>query len=318
MALDARLIKGDQQTLSALYHVVLRAELTARLGVRWEPPEHGICEIADVPEPLLAEFSTRTAAVARRIDDKLDRFIDTMGREPTPRERWRLEREAATDSRPAKAHAAEAHTLHEGWAEQTRALGLEPVDVVGHAIDQVAGRDVVDRDTTMSMIDTAMVTISEKQSSWRPTELTRELAALVPTDTVLPADRLVTWLDKLTDHVVANYCIDVSKPVEPDALLRKDGRPVTESVVDRALTTQAILDQEAALVEWVDRRLAYDGIDEPDAVTRSGLDLNAAQAEGAAAVAGTADIVLVVGPAGTGKTTALAPAVAQLRAEGVC
>ena len=118
LALDARLIKRDQQTLSALYHVSLRAELTARLGVRWHEPEHGISEIADVPDALLAEFSTRTAAVTRRIDDKLDRFIETMGREPTPRERWRLEREAAIDSRPAKAHAADAQTLHDGWAEQ--------------------------------------------------------------------------------------------------------------------------------------------------------------------------------------------------------
>ncbi|HAM21430.1 MAG TPA: hypothetical protein DCQ04_04005, partial [Actinobacteria bacterium] len=316
LALDARLIKRDQQTLSALYHVALRTELTERLGGRWHETEHGICEIADVPEVLLAEFSTRTAAVARRIDDKLDRFIETMGREPTPRERWRLEREAATDSRPAKAHAADAQTLHDGWAAQTRALGLEPAAVVGHAIDQVAGREVVDRATTMSMIATAMATISDKQSSWRPTELLRELAALVPTDTVLPTDRLVEWLNKLTDYVVDSYCIDVSKPIDPDALLRKDGRPVTESVVDRALTTQAILDQEAALIDWVDRRLAYDGIDQPEAVTRSGLDLNPAQAEGAAAVAGSADIVLVVGPAGTGKTTALAPAVAQLRADG--
>ena len=316
LALDARLIKRDQQTLSALYHASLRAELTARLGVRWHEPEHGICEIADVPEALLAEFSTRTAAVARRIDDKLDRFIETMGREPTPRERWRLEREAATDSRPAKAHAADAQTLHDGWAAQTRGLGLEPAAVVEQAIDQVAGRDVVDPATTMSMIDTAMATISEKQSSWRPTELLRELAALVPTDTVIPTNRLVEWLNKLTDHVVDSYCVDVSKPIEPDALLRKDGRPVSESVVDRALTTQAILDQEAALIDWVDRRLAYDGIDQPDAVTRSGLDLNPTQAQGAAAVAGTADIVLVVGPAGTGKTTALAPAVAQLRTDG--
>jgi len=316
LALDARLIKRDQQTLSALYHVALRAELTARLGVRWHQTEHGIAEMADVPEALLAEFSTRTAAVARRVDDKLDRFIETMGREPTPRERWRLEREAATDSRPAKAHAADAQTLHDGWAAQTRQLGLEPAAVVEHAIDQVGGRDVVDRATTMSMIDTAMATISEKQSSWRPTELLRELAALVPTDTVMSTPRLVEWLNKLTDHVVANYCIDVSKPIDPDALLRKDGRPVTESVVDRALTTQAILDQEAALIDWVDRRLTYDGMDEPDAVSRSGLDLNPAQAQGAAAVAGSADVVLVVGPAGTGKTTALAPAVAQLRANG--
>ena len=269
-----------------------------------------------MPETLLAEFSTRTAAVARRVDEKLDRLIETMGREPTPRERWRLEREAATDSRPAKAHDADAQILHDGWAAQTRALGFEPAAAVERAIDQVAGRDVVDRATTMSMIETAIATISEKQSSWRPTELLRELAALVPTDTVTRTPRLVDWLNKLTEHVVDKYCIDVSKPIEPDALLRKDGRPVTESVVDRALTTQAILDQEAALIDWVDRRLAYDGIDQPEAVTRSGLDLNPAQAEGAAAVAGTADIVLVVGPACTGKTTALAPAVAQLRADG--
>ena len=40
------------------------------------------------------------------------------------------------------------------------------------------------------------------------------------------------------------------------------------------------------------------------------------QAETAAAVAGDADLVLVVGPAGTGKTTAITPAVEQLRAEG--
>ena len=316
LALDARLIKRDQQTLSALYHASLRAELTERLGVRWKEPEHGIAEMADVPEPLLAEFSTRTAAVARRIDEKLDRFVETMGREPTPRERWRLEREAAMDSRPAKAHGVDAESLHAQWAEQTRALGLEPAAVVADATRQVVGQSDVDRSTMASMVDLAIGNISEKQSSWRPTEILRELAAVVPTDAAVPAGQLVPWLNKLTDLVVANHCIDVSKPIEPDATLRKDGRPITESVIDRALTTQAILDQEAALIDWADRRLTYEGIDRPEAVTRSLRPLNAAQAEGAAAVAGTSDLVLIVGPAGTGKTTALAPAVAQLRAEG--
>ncbi len=316
LALDARLIKRDQQTLSALYHASLRAELTERLGVRWNEPEHGIAEMADMPEPLLAELSTRTAAVARRIDEKLDRFVETMGREPTPRERWQLEREAAMDSRPAKARGVDAESLHAQWANQTRALGLEPAGVVADATRQVVGRSDVDRSTTASMVDLAIANISEKQSSWRPTEILRELAAVVPTDVAVPAARLVPWLNKLTDMVVANRCIDVSKPLEPDAKLRKDGRPITESVIDRALTTQAILDQEAALIDWADHRLTYDGIDRPEAVTRSLRPLNAAQAEGAAAVAGTSDLVLIVGPAGTGKTTALAPAVAQLRAEG--
>ena len=102
LALDARTIKRDQRTLSALYHAGLRAELTRRLGVRWRTPTNGIAEIVDVADEVMAEFCTRTVDVEDRVAVKLDRFVDTVGREPTPRERWRLEREAVIDSRPAK------------------------------------------------------------------------------------------------------------------------------------------------------------------------------------------------------------------------
>src|SRR5207244_4957779 len=54
LALDARTIKHDQRTLSALYHAGLRAELTARLGVAWHQPVNGIAEIDHVPAELLA------------------------------------------------------------------------------------------------------------------------------------------------------------------------------------------------------------------------------------------------------------------------
>jgi conjugative relaxase-like TrwC/TraI family protein len=46
LALDARPLKCDQRTLSALYHAGLRAELSRRLGVRWSPPTDGIAELA--------------------------------------------------------------------------------------------------------------------------------------------------------------------------------------------------------------------------------------------------------------------------------
>ena len=52
----------------------------------------------------------------------------------------------------------------------------------------------------------------------------------------------------------------------------------------------------------------HDGHDEPAAAERSAIDLTLPQADAACAVAGDADLVLVVGPAGTGKTTALRPA----------
>jgi conjugative relaxase-like TrwC/TraI family protein len=105
LALDARTIKRDQQTLSRIYHAGLRAETTLRLGVRWHEPANGIAELRDVPEHVLAEFSQRTDAIDARIDEKLERFIETLDRQPTPRERWQLEREAVLDSRPAKSEA---------------------------------------------------------------------------------------------------------------------------------------------------------------------------------------------------------------------
>lgn len=316
LALDARLIKLDQQSLSAIYHTGLRAEMTQRLGVRWEQPVNGIAEIRDVPDDVLVEFSARTQDIRRRLDDKLDRFSVTMGRDPTPRERWKLEREAAIDSRPVKTHSVDAEVLHAGWAEQTRQLGHDPANLVAQAVGQVVERGGIDRSTRTSMIDQTIATMSEKQSTWRPTQLHRELAALVPTGTAASAEQLTVWLDDVVDEIVATRCVDISKPVPPDALLRRDGRPATESIADRALTTQAILDQEQALTEWVDRRLTRDNTDNPDAVIGSSKELDVAQTAVAGAVAGDADIVLVVGPAGTGKTTALAPAVAQIQAAG--
>ena len=316
LALDARLIKLDQQSLSAIYHAGLRAEMTYRLGVRWEQPVNGIAEIRDVPDDVLVEFSARTQDIRRRLDDKLDRFSVKMGREPTPRERWKLEREAAIDSRPGKARSVDAEVLHAGWVDQTRRLGHDPASLVARAVGRVVEGGGVDWSTRTSMIDQTIAAMSEKQSTWRPTQLHRELAALVPTATAASAEQLAVWLDDVVDEIVATRCVDISKRVAPDVMLRRDGRPVTESVADRALTTQAILDQEQALIEWVDRRLTHYSTDNPDVVVHSSKELDVAQTAAAGAVAGDADIVLVVGPAGTGKTTALAPAVAQIQAAG--
>lgn len=315
LALDARLVKHDQQTLSALYHSGLRTELTARLGVRWHEPEHGIAEMRDVSPDLLAEFSARTADVRRRIDNKLDRFIETMDREPTPRERWRLEREAVVDSRPHKSHAIDAGSLHVGWAEQTRQFGLDPDRVVDDAIGRADARRDLDADEVGEVLHHAMDAMVERQSSWRPTELHREVAAAVPTDLAIGAGQLVDFIDRSAAHLVDSYCVDLSRPIPTGVMLRRDGRPTTESAIDRALTTQGVLDQEVELIEWADRRLRVVERDH-DELSLDTRHLSGPQRTTASAVAGGGELVLVVGPAGTGKTTALAPAVEKLRLDG--
>ncbi len=94
------------------------------------------------------------------------------------------------------------------------------------------------------------------------------------------------------------------------------GRPISEAAVDRALTTQAILDEEERIVEWAGRQRRFADIIN---TTPRGLDTNglsAGQAEACRAVAGGVPLELIVGPAGSGKTTALTPAVTYLQDRG--
>ncbi len=316
LALDARTIKCDQRTLSALYHASLRTELTRSLGVEWAEPVHGIAEMKGVPDDVLAEFSSRTKAVEERIEDKLERFVESFERDPTPRERWRLEREAVTESRPSKSHGDDAWSLHAEWAERATAIGHDPEYVVGAAVSQPSAGRAMDTATQELIVSRALKALTETQSSWRPAELVRELAAAVPTDVALDAEILVPWLHQLGEAVIAERLVDISRPIPDGVALRRDGRPITESVADRALTTPEILAQEERLIAWAERRLAAVGGDVALDASGVSLALSKPQLEVAGAVAGNRELALVVGPAGTGKTSAVAPAVEQLRADG--
>jgi conjugative relaxase-like TrwC/TraI family protein len=333
LALDAQTLKRDQRTLSALYHGGLRAEVTQRLGVRWETPENGIAEIADIPPQVLAAYSCRTREVRDRIDLKIERFTETFEREPTPRERWRLEREAVIDSRPSKA-SADAPTLAQEWTGRLVGLGIEPDTLLDRSLDRIDGHQRLDTATVDQVMSRAVEALSERQSTWRPAEVTREVAAALPTNLALPAHEVAAIADALLARIVGELLVDLSRPIEVGVQRRRDGRPVTESAMERALTTPDIVAQEHQLLERAERRLEAGGEDATTICERPGTDpeptqnrpgdrdpdrvaeLNGPQLEVAAAVAGTRQLVLVVGPAGTGKTTALQPAVEQLRTEG--
>ncbi len=311
LALDARGLKLDQRTVSAIYHASLQAELTRRLGVEWIETEHSISEIGGVPAEAITAFSQRTDSIRRRIDVKVDRFIDTMDREPTPRERWRLEREAVIDSRPTKTSGIDADELHAEWTERLEALDI--------TVDQLE-RDCLGLETALrlhpevaeAVVADAVLALEAAQSSWRPAELTREIARQLPANIGHGPTELLDLVENLTARAVEAHCVDISRPIPDGALVRSDGRPVSESVADRALTTQAILDQEQDVLAWAQRRFDYPGVDNAEVHAETSARLTSAQADVAAAIAGTGDLVLVVGPAGTGKTSALVPAVREL------
>ena len=313
LALDARTIKLDQRTLSALYHAGLRAELTRRLGVRWKEPEHGIAEIADVDPDVLAEFSQRTIDVEHRVEEKLGRFRTELGREPSGREGWRLEREAVVDSRPAKPHGHTADALHHEWRDRIRALGHDPERLIAMALGWQRREMSIDPQMAAVIVDQGLASLVEGQSTWRPAELIREFASAVPTSVATDSGQLTSLVEHLAREAAAERCVDISRPVPAGVPLRRDGRPVSESAVDRALTTRAILDEEEQLLAWAQHRGRPDDL-RPAAGVAAERAIPAVEA--AAAVTSTTGLELIVGPAGAGKTSVLSSAEAHLREEG--
>lgn len=109
----------------------------------------------------------------------------------------------------------------------------------------------------------------------------------------------MTRVDRLAAAAEAQ-CVPLGPPTEGESR-RRDGRPVTEAVTDRRLTTQVVLDQETDLQRWAFANSTPLG---PATDPQRGA---------ADAMASHQPLVLVVGPAGTGKTTTTARAVRILQ-----
>lgn len=116
-----------------------------------------------------------------------------------------------------------------------------------------------------SMINQALHALAEKQSSWRPAEITRELAAVLPADLGIDPDQTPELLDRLTADAIGGRCVDISRPIPDGAALRRDGRPITAAATERSLTTPAVLAQEHELAGWAERRTTAQWTDSADA-----------------------------------------------------
>jgi conjugative relaxase-like TrwC/TraI family protein len=305
LALDARWLKQQQKSLSWVYDAALRSELAGRLGLEWQPVPEGAgqADLAGVPEALTEVFSKRSRQVEAKLAELIARWADEHdGAEPGPRDLYLLERRAVTASRPGKDHAVDAVALRADWQAQARAAGYR-LDRLPGGQGQLPGTVPIDAEV---VIAAAIERVAAEQSEWLATDLSRHIAAVLPPGATASAGELTRLVDELTGRTVAR-CEELHPPASPGTPRRRDGRPTSEHVTDRRLTTPAVLAEEAALLDW-----AAAAVDLSTVPTAG----EGPQEAAARAVAGCAGLVVVVGPAGAGKTTALAAAVDHLRAQG--
>ena len=303
LALDARFLKFQQRTIGWIYDAALRSELTMRLGVGWIDSGGGVRDLACVPESVRDAFSSRTPQVATKLAELVRGWThDHDGDQPDARTIARLERAAVTASRPEKAHGIDAGELHIQWAARAQAAdGFDPAGLGSEQIQGAARR--AERVPDVALIDAALVLAAEESASWLRADLARHLTTLVKPECARLATELVAEVDRLA-ALAEQHCVPLGPDPDGGSRRHLDGRPVTEAVTDQRLTTPAVLTQEQHLQAWVSTNVR------PVATSAD------PQETAARAIADHDRVVLVVGPAGTGKTHATAQAVADLQAHG--
>ncbi len=307
MALDARVLKQHQRTFGGLYQSVLRSELTAKFGVGWEAIVNGQAEIAGLDPNLLAAFSKRAAQVDVETDARVEEFEAREGRQPSRFERAAIEREAAADTRVKKTGAAAAE-LRTVWRQEALDLGHTPRSVID-AVNHAGRAQPAPVKTTVAEIVTAL---SDRKSVWHDLDVLREI-----TDRFAPRPGIdgSPWsgvLDRGLDKVL-EACVGL----DPDSAASEvgrgsDGRSVWIEPVAPRWSSQQVIDQELDLLAWT---LSAQGLEPSPSQSIERGHLDVVQAAAAAEVAGRDRLVVIIGPAGAGKTSMLTAAIDDLHAQ---
>lgn len=278
LALDARFLKRQQRSISWVYSAAFRSELTGRLGVSWGATSDGHAEIEGIPDGLLTLFSQRTEQVEAKTAEFIAAWIEEHdGEEPDARTICKLERAAVLASRPSKHGVGDAESLRAEWLERARAAGLGP-PTIPDGQRRLPGASPIEVEDVLTR---AVEAVSAGTSTWIRADLAREIAAVLPAEATSCAAEAVAVIDRLAE-AAADRCVELHRPPAVHAKRRGDGRPVTEHVVDRRVTTQAVLAQERRLIDWAQAAVAPVG---PTAGDQDAIQ----------AIAGTRPLVLLGG-----------------------
>jgi conjugative relaxase-like TrwC/TraI family protein len=313
-ALHGRPLFEQAKTAGMLYQAALRAELTRRLGVAWGPvSDHGQAELAGIPHQLLTRFSTRSAEVEAAAEAKITELERALGRALEADERGRVYRLAVLDTRRPKTreHGSES-SLYERWATEARDAGWELTDVVQAAIGaQRPGAPL----SPTHVISDVIGGLCVERATFTRRDVVQAVARHVDPAVGENASSVRSHVEQIADAVLVDpmvVCLQPPDRVEaPSSLVRRDGGSVWDPPQATRFTTHEMLGVEARILHAARiGRAASVGVVTvatlDQAVANERTQLGTDQHEALRAITSQGRRVeVVIGPAGTGKTTML-------------
>jgi conjugative relaxase-like TrwC/TraI family protein len=305
-SVDGRTIHHATVAVSELYDGLLADHLASALPVTFGFRDRGArrtpaYEIDGIDDALLAEFSTRSAAIGDALDDAMEAFRAGHGRSPSRAENLRLRQVATRATRPPKTPRP-LPELMAIWRNRAEALTGQSPAALTAAIrsgQQPAGVGVGDFDaaTLDGLAEIVLTGVEQRRATWNRWNLHAE-AARATRDLRLVGDRAREQLNAAVVAAAEARCL----VLEPGPEVRRgETRMSTPAML---LAEQHLLD---ASVDGAAPSLPARVTDViVDAMTGRG-QLSTDQAAALRGIAGSTNTVQVlVGPAGSGKTTVLA------------
>jgi conjugative relaxase-like TrwC/TraI family protein len=288
-------VRDSIRALNGVGHAAMMCDPGFRSALAahgYQLDEHG--EIREL-SPFVGAFSARTTQISRNADRyEAEWRAGHPGEEPGPRLRRAWDARAWADARPDKLVPSNGAELTRRWVNELLELGFTP-PTSSRAVERLLPGQI-DRDAVLT---TVLTRLGAARSAWNTADIRGEVELEIASIGVVADPVARTELaEDLTNRVVA-ACVP---------LLGRDDVP--EHV--RALTSRRVLDVEDELTTRLQRRA--DRPAEPVTLPQDGLDPT--QRRVVEALAGYAELLVIEGAAGTGKTATLAAARHELAAWG--
>ncbi|MGH9001559.1 MAG: relaxase domain-containing protein, partial [Acidimicrobiia bacterium] len=231
-SLDGPEVFAFQKAVRMLYNATLRVELSARLGVEWEPVDrNGQADIRGVPRGLIEHFSKRRKDVEIRGLQRIAAAEARLGRTLTDDERAEQYQFATYDTRPPKSGHEDEGTLSGRWRTEATAAGWEAEHWLPGTLGQTREREALlsAEVADPAAVDELVAELAEARSTWGRAELAKAVARRLPPDLAGEAETGRRWIEATSAAVLAHpEVVTLAAPLSvevPDGLRRRDGLP---------------------------------------------------------------------------------------------
>jgi conjugative relaxase-like TrwC/TraI family protein len=334
LTLDGQHIYKLNVEISEVYQTEMFQELCADMGLATVQRDVGgnrtVTELAGVPEAMIKRGSGRGSTIRQRTCELVREFTETHGYSPNAKQRIKLAQQATLDTRPAKESSKSPQEKMQAWGREYKAdrflTARKFVKAVTKASKIEAAQAMTAENLDVTEIAaTVLDVVSSSRAVWGETHIRTEAirqlgyefkGQKVPETAVLA----------ITDYALNTGSIALNTTARThhaNELYRADGASALVKANTALYTSAAVLAAEDALLTAAQTDVIPAATAESfELAMRSRslsgkVQLNAAQEEFARAFACSPKMIVAgIGPAGTGKTTALSLAAEAINHAG--